>query len=120
MVYSLGVMIYELMTGRLPFEQNQSHFEVDLPLDVSAFQKAGTDAFGPSVCRKCLLRDPNKRYATASSLADALHSVIKSITLPPLAQAIYDVLRTLVSQRNSRIARIELVSRLTPPVQPRF
>ncbi len=75
-IHALGVILYELLTGRPPFTG-------DTPIHV-AMRVAHEDPAPPSrfqprtprdletICMKCLEKDPRKRYASAEALADDL------------------------------------------------
>jgi WD40 repeat protein len=75
-IYSLGVVLYELLTGLPPFNNNgvgevlRSIAEkIPAPLQ-SAGRKLPRDL--QVICLKCLRKRPEKRYGTADSLADDL------------------------------------------------
>lgn len=94
-IYSLGAILYELLTGRPPFEGRAAH-EIIAKVREGRFEPPRMRQ--PSiprdldiVCRKCLERDPANRYPTAEALAEDLQRVVRgepvmARVLPPLLQ----------------------------------
>ncbi|MFL5243941.1 MAG: protein kinase domain-containing protein [Gemmataceae bacterium] len=80
-IYALGVILYETLTGRVPFQaptlletlelvRSQDavpprHIRPDVPRDLE------------TICLKCLHKDPARRYATAADLADDLRRYLE-------------------------------------------
>jgi hypothetical protein len=75
-VYALGAILYELLTGRPPFEAATALETLALvketdPVPLSRFQ-LGLPRDLETICLTCLEKNPAERYATAEALADDL------------------------------------------------
>jgi eukaryotic-like serine/threonine-protein kinase len=76
-VYALGVILYELLTGRVPF---QGAHAIDTMALVRTQDPVSARRLQPTVprdldtiCNKCLEKDPARRYWSAQALADDLN-----------------------------------------------
>jgi predicted Zn finger-like uncharacterized protein len=74
-VYSLGVVLFQLLTNELPFRGNMSvlpqkviHDPPPSPRRLNRFVPRDLE----TICLKCLEKDPRKRYQTAGELATDL------------------------------------------------
>ncbi|MFO0823558.1 MAG: protein kinase [Gemmataceae bacterium] len=80
-VYALGVILYELLTGRTPFkgespmETIQRVLTCDPEWPCSIVSTISRDL--ETICLKCLERNPEKRYSTAEALAADLRAYLE-------------------------------------------
>ena len=94
-IFSLAMVLYEMLTGRPPFEATSPHEYVMLhsreqqfkPLDLPADLPGGAQL--QAVLAKALDRDRNKRYATAREFAVALEDVERSLPDPKVMQTMH-------------------------------
>ena len=136
-VYALGVVLYQFLTGRLPYEGSSLaelavRQQNEKPLPPSTYDAEVPETIGAAVLR-ALESDPSRRYASADELASGLQLGLRGedVTLP-LEE---ETARTRVlggetaTRRIDRTERTELrpapsptrraAARTTPPPPPR-
>nr|WP_308196992.1 Stk1 family PASTA domain-containing Ser/Thr kinase [Rhodococcus sp. CH91] len=85
-VYSAGVLVYEMLTGRTPFTGDTSlsvayqRVEKDVPDPSSVIDGVPTEL--DTFVRRATEREPGERYADAQVMADALGEICNTLDLP--------------------------------------
>src|SRR5215472_16482701 len=93
-VYSLGAVLFDLLTGRPPFTGEHALRTVQQAAEKPAPKlrslDPGIDRDLETICTKCLERDPHARYRSAGELAEDLerwvhgHSIVARPVSPPV------------------------------------
>ena len=81
-VYSLGVILYELLTGERPFRGTRQMLLLQVLHDDPRPPRQLNDKIPrdlETICLKCLRKEPEKRYATAAARAEDLRLALRSI-----------------------------------------
>jgi hypothetical protein len=80
-VYALGVVLYELLTGQMPFQGTDASVLIQVrtrePLPPSDYRD-DLDPALEEICLKALARKPRERYASMVELAAALTGYLKA------------------------------------------
>jgi serine/threonine-protein kinase len=118
-VYALGVVLYEMLTGRPPFTG-------DSPMSV-AFQHVSTEAAAPSalnsdvpapldtVVAKAMRKDPNGRYQSADEMRADLVSVLKGQSVEPVAVAAVAAGAVAAGDNATRVMTTQVPPATVPP-----
>ena len=87
-IYSLGIMLYECLTGDVPFKGDSEWEVLRKHENESAEFPASIQTSDREIIRRCLAKDPEDRFQTASDLLRALQAPAalgESLIIPPAA-----------------------------------
>ncbi len=85
-IYSLGVVLFEMFTGRVPFNADTPfatiHDHIYAPLPLPSAINPDIDPAVERLLLKALAKNPNDRFATADELLKGLETTLAAQTVP--------------------------------------
>lgn len=112
-VYSLGAILYEMLTGRPPFREDTPHRTI---LQVIHSEPTLPNCLNPRVrpeleriCLKCLEKNPDRRYASAATLANDLDRYLRREPLEARAAGFTDHFRRWIRRESGLAARLAIM-----------
>ncbi|MBN2447142.1 MAG: serine/threonine protein kinase [Phycisphaerae bacterium] len=114
-VYSLGVMLYEALTGRMPYDPIGSATAI-------VHRICGADPIPPSsltrhvdreleaIVLKALLKDPTQRYADSNRLGQDIQRYLRGEPTVARPATALDQVRRQIGRQRTRIATVAIAS----------
>jgi serine/threonine-protein kinase len=86
-IYSLGILLYQLVTGEVPFESQESPLHLgsmhrDDPLPVERLRELDLPDRLVRVIEGCTAKDPDERFQSAGAVAEALGAGVVDLPEP--------------------------------------
>jgi serine/threonine-protein kinase len=108
-LYSMGVILYQMLTGQLPFDAPSAiglviKHQTEPPPQPS-FVRPGVDVVLEAVCLKALSKAPGDRYPTARELRAAIRGAVEGVY--PMSRELRSAPRTVSSSNPSLVNATE-------------
>ncbi len=109
-IYSLGAILYEMLTGRPPFKEDNP---LDTLMQVLESEPAMPSTLNPVVprelemiCMRCLEKEPRSRYGSAKALADDLDRYLKGEAVEARPSDVWQKVRRWVRREPAFVSRL--------------
>ncbi len=129
-LYSLGIILYEMLTGVVPFDDPSSMSlalkHMTEPTPPLREQNPALSEAVEAVILRALAKEPQERYATGAALMEALTDALRAqsktgetiLTLPPMPGGIPRPFPTPTVSRYSVREQVQLSAPIPPPTPP--
>lgn len=113
-IYSLGAMLYEMLSGRPPFREENPLDTLVQVLEGEPTLLRNLVATIPRelelICFKCLEKDPKRRYATAAELADDLARFLRQEPVEAQAGGLLQATQRWVRRQPGLACRVAVLA----------
>ena len=123
-VYALGAILYELLTGRPPY---QGETPLDTLVQVIEGEPTRPRLLNPAlarpletICLKCLEKDPGERYVSAAALAQDLERVLEGDAVEARQPGLLHLLRRWARREPALVYRLGALGALMAVVQANY
>ena len=86
-IYALGILLYELLTGQVPFDGESCHEIIVKHLTAAPDLQPISQPYRSAIAR-CLEKDPAKRFANVTELMQAIGMSDSSMAAVPVAELV--------------------------------
>ena len=109
-IYAMGVLLYELLTGQVPFDGESCH-EIIVKHLTATPDLSGIDEPYRSVVSRCLEKDPAKRFASVTDMLQSLgwSDARTASPLTPVVAKLAEPEKPAVTNREQRAGSAEPV-----------
>jgi serine/threonine protein kinase len=119
-LYSVGVSLYELVTGKKPFDGDSQFAIMAAHLEKVPVPPITLDTNLPQMVNDVILmsiaKDPDQRFQSAQAFAAALGSVRESLGMAPAAAAVPSAAVPTFTAASAEANTVPLTMPLAPPV----
>jgi eukaryotic-like serine/threonine-protein kinase len=115
-IYSLGIVLYEMLAGRVPFEADSTLTVLHMQLHTSPPAIPGIPAKVQAVVDRALLKNPDGRYQTSQEMANDFY---RSIGLTEQAEIIRELYPASTTPTQAPVeASVPSPPKPSPPLEP--
>jgi serine/threonine protein kinase len=113
-IYSLGVVLYEMLAGHVPFQSDSTFGMLMKHINDPPPPIKGISADLQALIDRALAKDPSLRYQSAGAMANEFLIMLNGQNISPDTRYFADVARKAVEPSHAQIETQD------PPPQPRF
>lgn len=106
-VYSLGVVLFELLSGRRPYDlRSRSYLDIERVVCETAVARAGVNEDLDAILQMALRKEPERRYGSVAQLSADLRNYLDALPVTAQPDSTMYRLRKLLARRKLESAAV--------------